>query len=308
MQQTGEHKKSSNLAQRILTALIAIPALLLLIIYVPNGYGLLGVGVIISMAALYEYFQLVLVHPTRPAAIITFALAALLWYGAYSFFEVQNSSQFRRETESLMADLPLAALLLTPVMSLALLFDPHTKRPLHTLGLLFIGLFYVIVPFILFYIAGFRMGDEPLRLLDLQYPQTSYEFHRPLGVLLLTWASDTGAYFAGRAFGKHKLWAKISPGKTWEGAAGGLLLAMGIALVLQYTWQTADVNWFAVAAVVMVFGLLGDLVESQFKRSVKVKDSGGILPGHGGLLDRFDGFLLAMPIVSAYLYWLSLHG
>jgi phosphatidate cytidylyltransferase len=294
--------KRRNLAARFATAGVAIPVLIWLITWVPKGYGLLLFGVVASMLALLEYLDLVSIKRTRPAAIITFILAAALWYGAYSFFEVVDGPTLQVETDRILAYLPIAALLITPVYALALLFDPQTHRPLHTLGLLFIGVFYVIIPFILFYISGFRLGDRPLEVQDLQYPQVEYAWFRPMGILLLTWGSDTAQYFAGRYLGRRKLWPSISPAKTWEGAIGGFLFTVAFSFILEFGWPEADVSWPAVALIVVVFGILGDLIESQFKRSVKVKDSGGLLPGHGGLLDRFDSFLLCMPILAAYFY------
>jgi phosphatidate cytidylyltransferase len=294
--------KNRNLLARVATAAVAIPLLVGLITWVPKGYGLLFFGVLVSMLALVEYLGLVSIRLGRPSAIITFALAGALWYGAYSFFEVADTPSLQVETERLLGYLPIAALLLTPLYALALLFDPQTHRPLHTLGLLFIGVFYVVIPFILFYISGFRLGDRPLQISDLQYPQVEYSWLRPMGILLLTWGSDTAQYFAGRFLGKRKLWPSISPAKTWEGAVGGLVFTVSFSFVLEYFWKDADVSWPLVALIIVVFGILGDLIESQFKRSVKVKDSGGLLPGHGGLLDRFDSFLLCMPLLATYFY------
>jgi phosphatidate cytidylyltransferase len=231
-----------------------------------------------------------------------------VWYGVYSFFAVADTGDLPQRTAQALSYLPIIVILITPLFALSLLFDPTTHRPLHTLGLLFIGVFYVVVPFVLFYVSGFRLGDAPLQVLDLQYPRVEFEWRRPMGILVLTWVSDSAQYFAGRFLGRRKLWPKISPNKTWEGAIGGFVLTMAFGLGLQWLWPNAGCHWVVVALIVMPFGVLGDLIESQFKRSVKVKDSGGILPGHGGLLDRFDGFLLAMPLVAGYFYWIAVSG
>ncbi len=116
------------------------------------------------------------------------------------------------------------------------------------------------------------------------------------------WSSDTGAFLAGKAFGKHKLFAKISPNKTWEGTIGGAILALSAAYFCSfyYTEMTA-LEWMIMALIIVVFGSFGDLVESMLKRNNNVKDSGRILPGHGGILDRFDGLLIASPVVFAFL-------
>src|SRR5690606_12644057 len=108
-------------------------------------------------------------------------------------------------------------------------------------------------------------------------------------LLLLIWAADTGAYIAGKNFGKHKLLERVSPGKTWEGWVGGTVLAVVVSYVLALFFQDlALYQWIGVAVLVAIFGVLGDLVESLLKRSLGVKDSGTLLPGHGGILDRFD--------------------
>lgn len=123
-----------------------------------------------------------------------------------------------------------------------------------------------------------------------------------LGFFFLLWTNDTGAYLSGRSFGKHKLAPKISPGKTIEGFIGGVLLALVLAYFLPViTGELTETRWIVIALIIAVFSNAGDLVESMLKRSCGVKDSGSILPGHGGILDRFDGVLLAVPVILAYL-------
>jgi phosphatidate cytidylyltransferase len=125
-------------------------------------------------------------------------------------------------------------------------------------------------------------------------------------LLVLVWGSDVAAYFAGKAFGRHKLAPRLSPGKTWEGAAGGMII--GLLLAGGFHWAASAVgigpervNWYLllpVAAATIVFGIVGDLFESMLKRRCGVKDSGGILPGHGGILDRIDALVAAAPVLA----------
>lgn len=133
-------------------------------------------------------------------------------------------------------------------------------------------------------------------------PDAEYYPYRVFGLLILIWTNDTMAYFIGSQFGNRKLFERISPKKTWEGTIGGglctVLIAWGLSFVIKDFTTT---QWIALAAVAAVFGTLGDLVESMLKRSVGVKDSGNLLPGHGGLLDRFDAFIFTLPF-----YWLTL--
>jgi phosphatidate cytidylyltransferase len=163
-----------------------------------------------------------------------------------------------------------------------------TKHPFNALALLFLGWIYALAPFIAFIQLGF-LGE-------------TFEIFVPLGFLLILWTSDTGAYLTGKAIGRHKLFERISPKKTWEGFVGGILLAQLTAyLWANYTPAHDHLLWSVVALMVAVGGTYGDLVESMLKRSLNKKDSGQLLPGHGGLLDRFDGLLLAAPLVYVAL-------
>jgi len=136
-------------------------------------------------------------------------------------------------------------------------------------------------------------------LVLIAHPEISYEPRRILFLCVLIWAADTGAYFAGKNLGKHKLAPSISPAKTWEGWAGGALLTLATGWAAGYFLPDIPLSHRLVAAgVVAIFGPLGDLAESMLKRSAGVKDSGTFLPGHGGLLDRFDAFLLVLPVLA----------
>ncbi len=133
------------------------------------------------------------------------------------------------------------------------------------------------------------------------------------GILLIVWASDVAAYFVGKNLGKHKLFPRISPKKTWEGAIGGLAGALLAGALVCYLYHQLGLetrlslsNWSLLAGITAIMGVLGDLVESMLKRSVKIKDSGNMLPGHGGFLDRFDAFIFVIPFAAAYLYWLKI--
>ena len=117
------------------------------------------------------------------------------------------------------------------------------------------------------------------------------------------WGNDTGAYFTGGAIGKNKLFERISPNKTWEGSFGGAFFAIAVSIAGGYYFasETPVWQWAVIGLIISVFGSMGDLVESLFKRSMNVKDSGNILPGHGGILYRFDGLLIASPFVFSFL-------
>ena len=149
----------------------------------------------------------------------------------------------------------------------------------------------------------------------LAFPENgSYSPVMPLAVFVFLWLNDTGAYCSGSLFGRHKLFPRISPGKTWEGSIGGGVLVMAAAVLIWHLLQKyspgesglSALQWAGLGLTVVVFGTWGDLVESLFKRTLGIKDSGNILPGHGGMLDRFDSSLLAIPAAVVYLYTLTL--
>ncbi|MBR1448260.1 MAG: phosphatidate cytidylyltransferase [Prevotella sp.] len=149
----------------------------------------------------------------------------------------------------------------------------------------------------------------------LAFPQAGqYSFVLPLSVFIFLWMNDTGAYCVGSLLGRHKLFPRVSPGKSWEGSIGGGVLVIGIAVLIwwlleQYAPDASQLtvwHWMGLGLTVVIFGTWGDLVESLLKRTLGIKDSGSILPGHGGMLDRFDSSLLAIPAAVIYLFSISL--
>ena len=156
----------------------------------------------------------------------------------------------------------------------------------------------------------------PFSTINLLAFQTSggeqqYNALLPLSIFVFLWVNDSGAYCVGSLLGRHKLFPRVSPGKSWEGSVGGGLLVLVAAAIIGWltggeTHSLSIPVWMGLGLVVVVFDTLGDLVESLFKRTLGVKDSGNILPGHGGMLDRFDSSLMAIPAAVIYLYTLSL--
>ncbi|TAF31670.1 MAG: phosphatidate cytidylyltransferase [Cytophagales bacterium] len=169
------------------------------------------------------------------------------------------------------------------------LYVKRDVKPFADIAFTFLGVLYVAAPFAFFNFIVFGEGG-------------SYSYQVILGILFLLWANDTGAYFSGRNFGKRKLFVQVSPKKTWEGSIGGALLSLAVGFVLsRYFQEVALYQWLCIAGLISVVGTYGDLVESLFKRSINIKDSGKVLPGHGGFLDRFDSLLLAAPFIVVFL-------
>ncbi len=166
-----------------------------------------------------------------------------------------------------------------------------------------LGQMYVALPLSMINVLAFNAAtDGSIR----------FNYIIPLSIFIFLWTNDTGAYCTGSLIGRHKLFPRVSPAKSWEGSIGGAVLVMAASWIVgTYAIDHgADVltvpQWLGLGLVVVVFGTWGDLVESLFKRTLGIKDSGTILPGHGGMLDRFDSSLMAMPAAVVYLYSLTL--
>ena len=178
------------------------------------------------------------------------------------------------------------------------------EDPIHDWAYTMMSQMYVALPFSLLNMLAFRAAPEGIM----------YVYTLPLSVFVFLWVNDTGAYCCGSLFGKHKLFPRVSPGKSWEGSIGGGIFVLAAAALVWYLTDTYDMNptgmgmweWMGLGLTVVVFGTWGDLVESLFKRTLGIKDSGNILPGHGGMLDRFDSSLLAIPAAVVYLFTITL--
>ena len=174
------------------------------------------------------------------------------------------------------------------VIFLIKLYKKTEKKPFSNIAITFLCIIYVAIPFALLNVLVFHGG--------------SYSYQIIVGCLLILWASDTGAYFAGVRFGKRKLFERVSPKKSWEGSMGGAVLAFSMGFVISRYFTIIDTwQWAVITGIIVVAGTYGDLVESLFKRSIAIKDSGSSIPGHGGFLDRFDGLLISTPFITAFL-------
>jgi len=178
------------------------------------------------------------------------------------------------------------------------------KDPINNWAYTMLSQLYIALPLSLLNVLAFRSNGY-----DIQYT-----YLMPLSVFVFLWINDAGAYCVGSLLGRHKLFPRISPGKSWEGSIGGGLLVVAVAVLVWYFTDQYGVNdlgltsceWAGLGLVVVVFGTWGDLIESLFKRTLGIKDSGNVLPGHGGMLDRFDSTLMAVPAAVVYLYTLTL--
>ena len=182
-------------------------------------------------------------------------------------------------------------LLFIPLLSALFISQLYSaeQNTFRTFACTLTGVVYIALPFTLLNGIIFSSGGKYLP--DIL-----------LGFFVLSWVNDSFAYLTGIAFGKHRLFERISPKKSWEGFFGGLICTVAISALIATMFPVLSYyHWMAVAAIIVVFGVYGDLIESLLKRNFNLKDSGRFLPGHGGILDRFDSMLLAAPMVYFYL-------
>jgi phosphatidate cytidylyltransferase len=245
---------------------------------------------LLSLFCLYEFYGLIRQGTAKPNTIMGLLNGTLL-YVAFALITYANTFAL----PALHNALGYKLLFLLPVTIAGIfMYELFRNKPLpfNNIAVTLLGIMLTIVPFTFFHALAYLYG--------------SFNAHIPMAFLIMLWGNDTGAYLTGRAFGKHKLFERHSPKKTWEGFVGGVIISAGIALIISHYYTDLYWSqWVIMAVIIGTFGTMGDLVESMFKRSINVKDSGGILPGHGGLLDRFDGLFLAAPVVFAYLYFIS---
>ena len=173
------------------------------------------------------------------------------------------------------------------------------ENPLNNWAYAMLSQVYIALPFALLNVLAFQ-SDETISA-------TSYQYIFPLSIFAYNWINDTGAYCTGMLFGKHPLFKRISPKKSWEGSIGGAVFCIAASFAFAHFFPFMSIGeWIGLALTIVVFGTWGDLSESLMKRQLGIKDSGTILPGHGGILDRFDSAILAIPAAVVYLYILSL--
>lgn len=209
-------------------------------------------------------------------------------------------------------------LILIPLFLFTFIFELYkdNKRPFTNIAFTFLGVIYIALPFSLFNHLVFEIQKvvpevlnpeleeiaNNLKPYDIKEVNIEYTPYVILLFFIFQWAYDTFAYLFGITIGRNRLFESVSPKKSWEGAIGGAIATIGLAyLISQYTDVMSTVDMMVVASIIVLFGTYGDLVESLYKRSLGIKDSGNILPGHGGILDRFDSTIMAAPIVFVYL-------
>ena len=276
----------NNFIQRAITGALFVIVLVGCIIYSPLSFGILFT--IISALAVHEFGQLV---NQKDEVKVNKTITAL--GGAYLFLAIMG---YCTSASDARIFLPYLALILYLMITELYL---KKKNPLGNWAFSMMSQLYVALPFALLNVLAFQSNPAT--------SSVSYNPILPLSIFVFIWLSDTGAYCVGSLIGKHRLFERISPKKSWEGSIGGGIFSIASAFVFAHFFPFMPMlQWAGLALVVVIFGTWGDLTESLFKRQLGIKDSGNILPGHGGILDRFDSAMMAIPASIVYLYVLTL--
>ncbi|MBI9054174.1 MAG: phosphatidate cytidylyltransferase [Bacteroidales bacterium] len=266
----------SNLVQRTITGIVFLALVVGAIFY--NKISFFILFELIVIGAMYEFYTLVEKKKYKPLKIYGIIIGAIVFAANYFFVTgLVNSNIF---------------LAIIPVIISVFIIELYRKseQVFVNVGFTFLGVIYIAVPFSF---ANYIVFSDNV-----------YNAHLLLGFLFLMWSYDTLAYVFGVSFGKHRLFERISPKKSWEGFIGGTVSSLGMAYVISLIFpELSFLSWAFVSVIVSVFGTYGDLVESVFKRNIDEKDSGSILPGHGGILDRFDAVLFTLPLFYLYLHF-----
>ena len=264
----------SNLIQRTITGIILLAVVIGAIVFGKISYFILFELIVIG--AMYEFYTLAEKKKFNPLKIYGIVIGASVFAANYFFVNDLIGS------EIFLAIIPL-------VISVFIIeLYRKSEYVFVNIGFTLLGVLYIAIPFSF---ANYIAISDNI-----------YNSHLLLGFFFLMWAYDTLAYVFGVSFGKHRLFERISPKKSWEGFIGGTLSSLAVAYVISLFFTELNfIHWAILSLMISIFGTYGDLVESSFKRNIDEKDSGSILPGHGGVLDRFDAVLFALPLFYVYL-------
>lgn len=283
--------KQRNLITRSITGILFVA---IMVVSFLQPFAMVFLFTLITSLALWEYTGLV--NESKGVNVNRFITTVA---GTYLFLAIAGINSGYIQTHAVFVPY-----LLTLVYLFVSELYTKNENPINDWAYTMLGQLYVALPLAMINVLAFRQSPDG---------SIHYYYLLPLSIFIFLWTSDTGAYCCGSLFGKHKLFPRISPAKSWEGSIGGGVLVLIVAAGIGYYEMQHEalsgltiLQWVGLGLVVTVFGTWGDLVESLLKRTLGVKDSGNILPGHGGMLDRFDSSLMAIPAAVIYLYSLTM--
>ena len=265
-----------KLMQRALSGIVFVSVLIFSILY--SKISFISLFFILMLICIFEFKRMIKLKSIFPYLIGTLAFV----FGNILNVEDVPSKQIFQYAG--------VALFLVIFITFASILFAKKEEVISHLGKIFLTVIYIVIPFTL--------------IVQIPFLNSTFNYVNStiLGVFILIWTSDTFAFIIGKNFGKHKLLERISPNKTIEGFFGGLVFTFIVSFILANQFTTLSlVQWLVIAGIVSVFGVLGDLIESMFKRQAGVKDSSNFIPGHGGFLDRFDSVIFAAPFIFIYL-------
>ena len=275
----------SNFLQRAITGILFVWVLVGCILYDPWTFSALFV--VISALTIREFGHLI--NQVEGVSInknITMLAGVYLYMAVMAFCTNLSGSKIF---------LPYLLLIMYLMISELYL---KKENPVMNWAYSMLSQLYIALPFAMLNVLSFHTSPMDTSV--------SYNPILPLSVFVFIWLSDTGAYCVGSLIGRHRLFERISPKKSWEGSIGGGIVAIGSSFIFAHYFPIMNMaEWAGLALIVVIFGTWGDLTESLLKRQLHIKDSGAILPGHGGMLDRFDSALMAIPAAVVYLYALT---
>lgn len=275
----------SNFLQRAITGILFVGVLVGCILYNPWTFSALFV--VISALTIREFGHLI--NQVEGVSInknITMLAGVYLYMAVMAFCTNLSGSKIF---------LPYLLLIMYLMISELYL---KKENPVMNWAYSMLSQLYIALPFAMLNVLSFHTSPMDTSV--------SYNPILPLSVFVFIWLSDTGAYCVGSLIGRHRLFERISPKKSWEGSIGGGIVAIGSSFIFAHYFPIMNMaEWAGLALIVVIFGTWGDLTESLLKRQLHIKDSGAILPGHGGMLDRFDSALMAIPAAVVYLYALT---
>lgn len=275
----------SNFLQRAITGILFVGVLVGCILYDPWTFSALFV--VISALTIREFGHLI--NQVEGVSInknITMLAGVYLYMAVMAFCTNLSGSKIF---------LPYLLLIMYLMISELYL---KKENPVMNWAYSMLSQLYIALPFAMLNVLSFHTSPMDTSV--------SYNPILPLSVFVFIWLSDTGAYCVGSLIGRHRLFERISPKKSWEGSIGGGIVAIGSSFIFAHYFPIMNMaEWAGLALIVVIFGTWGDLTESLLKRQLHIKDSGAILPGHGGMLDRFDSALMAIPAAVVYLYALT---
>ncbi|MGP1436395.1 MAG: phosphatidate cytidylyltransferase [Phocaeicola sp.] len=273
----------SNLIQRILTGIVFVAAMVGCILGGAISFGILFL--LITLFAIHEFCKLV--NKYEQNVQVNTGLCML--GGAVMFL-----CFFLNEITPFVNGIFIPYLIILIGIMVSELYAKK-NNPINNWAYSFLSQVYIALPFSLMNVLAFH-SEDPTSV-------SVYYYIFPLALCLLVWTNDIGAYVVGCTIGKHRLFPRISPKKSWEGSIGGAVFCVVVSTIIAHFYPVlSTIEWAGFALVVVTFGTWGDLTESLMKRHWGIKDSGNILPGHGGILDRFDSTLLAVPATLLYLF------